>query len=310
MSNRNTLLISAKLISFIAAMGLILPTGEAAKAATLRALNEGSIINVFEECLNDGGALDPGKKPRPKPSDDAPWDHSQDSPNDGVDGDIIGGKDNRYELYGMSVKETVDSILVVLNGNMPLTGVEGTDADDGNTGWGDLFINLTDQDFTTASDAGDLFAVRFSPNSDSGAPEVGLYANVTAKSVTKENNGFGSIEAYNKAVVTRDCIPGLCEPSFGDLPATTTYFDQGQSLNSIASGEFIADIIYLSDSDLITAGYDLNQFDGNHNIAFKFDKSGICERDYCESVPEPGTVFGLATVGFMFASQIRKRRRI
>lgn len=310
MSNRNTLLIGTKLISLTAAIGLIFTTGEAAQAATLRALNEGSTINVFEECLNDGGALVPDKKPRPKPSDDAPWDHSQDSPNDGVDGDIIGGKDNRYELYGMSVKETVDSILVVLNGNMPLTGVEGTDADDGNTGWGDLFINLTDQDFTTASDAGDLFAVRFSPNSDSGAPKVGLYANVTAKSVTGENNGFGSITAYNNAVVTRDCIPGLCEPSFGDLPATTTYFDQAQSLNSIASGEFIADIMYLSDSDLITAGYDLNQFDGNHNIAFKFDKSGICERDYCESVPEPGTVFGLVTIGFMFANQIRKRRRM
>jgi len=306
MSNRNTVLISAKLISLIAAMGLILPPGEAAQAATLRALNEGDTANVSAECLNDGNAIVIGENPQ----DDYDWQHSQDSPNDGVDGDIVGGADNRYELYGMSIKETVDSILVVLNGNMPLTGVDGTGADDANTGWGDLFINLTDQDFTTASDAGDLFAVRFSPNSDSGAPEVGLYANVTAKSVTGENNGFGSIEAYNNAVVTRDCIPGLCEPSFGDLPATTTYFDQGQSLNSIASGEFIADIIYLSDSDLITAGYDLNQFDGNHNIAFKFDKSGICERDYCESVPEPGTVFGLATIGVIFATQIRKRRRI
>jgi len=306
MSNRNTVLIGTKLISLTAAIGLIFTTGGAAKAATLRALNEGDILNVSAECLNDGGAIVIGENPK----DDYDWQNSEDSPNDGVDGDIVGGKDNRYELYGMSVKETVDSILVVLNGNMPLTGVEGTDADDENTGWGDLFINLTDQDFTTASDAGDLFAVRFSPNNDSGVPEVGLYANVTAKSVTGENNGFGSIEAYNKAVITRNCIPGLCEPSFGDLPATTTYFDQSQSLNSIASGEFIADIIYLSDSDLITAGYDLNQFDGNHNIAFKFDKSGICERDYCESVPEPGTVFGLATVCFIFASQLRKRHRM
>ncbi|MFP5273159.1 PEP-CTERM sorting domain-containing protein [Coleofasciculus sp.] len=306
MSNSNTPLLATKLISLTAALGLIVTTGEAAKAATLRALNEGDILNVSAECLNDGGALVIEENPK----DDYDWQNSEDSPNDGVDGDIIGGKDNRYELYGMSVKETVDSIFVVLNGNMPLTGVEGTGADDRNTGWGDLFINLTDQDFTTASEVGDLFAVRFSPNSDSGAPKVGLYANVTAKSVTKENNGFGSLEAYNNAVVTRNCIPGLCEPSFGDLPATTTYFDQGQSLNSIASGEFIADIIYLSDSDLITAGYDLDKFDGNYNIGFKFDKSGICERDYCESVPEPSTVFGLATVGLIFSSQIRKRRRM
>ncbi|MEQ8960391.1 MAG: hypothetical protein RLP02_21115, partial [Coleofasciculus sp. C2-GNP5-27] len=68
MSNRNTLLIGTKLISLTAAIGLIFTTGEAAQAATLRALNEGSTINVFEECLNDGGALVPDKKPRPKPS--------------------------------------------------------------------------------------------------------------------------------------------------------------------------------------------------------------------------------------------------
>ncbi|WP_446368979.1 PEP-CTERM sorting domain-containing protein [Coleofasciculus sp. G3-WIS-01] len=36
-----------------------------------------------------------------------------------------------------------------------------------------------------------------------------------------------------------------------------------------------------------------------HTIAFKFNKSGICDRGYCTSVPEPSAGMGLAALGLM-----------
>jgi len=52
----------------------------------------------------------------------------------------------------------------------------------------------------------------------------------------------------------------------------------------------------------------LNRFDGEHTIAFKFDKSGICDRGYCTSVPEPSAGLGLAALGLMIGvNQLRKR---
>ncbi|MFP5274797.1 PEP-CTERM sorting domain-containing protein [Coleofasciculus sp.] len=57
--------------------------------------------------------------------------------------------------------------------------------------------------------------------------------------------------------------------------------------------------MYLSESELLDAGYDLNRFDGEHTIAFKFAKSGICDRGYCTSVPEPSAGVGLVALGLI-----------
>jgi hypothetical protein len=51
-----------------------------------------------------------------------------------------------------------------------------------------------------------------------------------------------------------DWLAGL-----GYLPADTSYFDQSQSLNTMGSGEFLTSLMYLSESELLDAGYDLNR---------------------------------------------------
>jgi hypothetical protein len=279
-----------KLVTFTTALGLIFTTGEAAKAATLTALNEGTVVDTFTECINDGIALMVGKNP----ADEHGWQYAIDSFNDGVSGTQIGG--NVYEIYNLALRETSDSIWVAINGNLPLTGTDAVGAEDGNIGWGDLFFNFSSKDFTTASNEGSLFAVRYAGTNDSLAPKIGLYGNVTATST----------QAYNQRV-TNYCQEPACGPSLGDLAADTSYFDQTQSLNAIASGKFLTSIMYLSDAELLKAGYDLNRFGGQHTIAFKFNKSGICESGYCKSVPEPSGVLGLAAVGLIFGgSKLRK----
>jgi hypothetical protein len=290
-----------KLVTFTTALGLIFATGEAAKAATLTALNQGTVVDTFTECINDGIALMIGKNP----ADEHGWQYAIDSFNDGVSGTQIGG--NVYEIYSLALRETSDSLWVVINGNLPLTGTDAVGAEDGNIGWGDLFFNFSGKDFTTASKEGSLFAVRYAGTNDSFVPEIGLYGNVTATSTTAINSGFSSIKAYNQRVTNYCQEPG-CGPSLGDLAADASYFDQTQSLNAIASGKFLTSIMYLSDAELLKAGYDLNRFGGQHTIAFKFNKSGICESGYCKSVPEPSGVLGLAAVGLIFGgSKLRKR---
>lgn len=293
---------TAQFIIITTTLGVILTTTKPVKAATFTALNEGTVANTFTECVNDGIALQVGKNP----INDQGWQYAVDSFNDGVDGFQVGGAGNGYEIYSLALKETKDSIVVVINGNMPLTGIDGTSADDGNIGWGDLFFNFTDKDFTTANNQGDLFGVRFAESNDSLVPNLGLYSNVTAISTTDINSGFDSLEDYNLRV--NDACQGAgCAPSLGDLAADTSYFDQSQSLNTMGLGEFLTNIMYLSESELLDAGYDLNRFDGEHTIAFKFAKSGICDRGYCTSVPEPSAGVGLAALGLMVGfNSIRK----
>lgn len=298
--------ISTKLIPFAAAFSLLFATGKPANAATFTALNPGNVVDTFTECINDGIALMVGQTP----ANEHGWQYAVDSPNDGVNGLNIGG--NVYEIYSLALRETKDSIWVAINANLPLTGTDAPSAEDGNIGWGDLFLNLTGKDFTTASNEGSLFAVRYAGTNDSSAPTIGFFGDVTATSTTNINSGFNSIQAYNQRVINYGCQGSDCGPSFGDLPADTSYFDQTQSLNAIASGQFITGITYLSTSDLSNAGYDLNRFSGQHTIAFKFDKSAICERGYCqetsESVPEPSGVMGLIVVGLAVATRKMHQR--
>jgi len=288
----------------------LLGLAQPAQAEALTALTPGIVINTFTECINDGVALVTGQNP----VDQQGWQYAIDSANDGVDGLQVGG--NAYEIYNLALKETADDILVAINANMPLTGVNGTPADDGNIGWGDLFFNFSGQDFSSASNAGDLFGVRFAGTNDSLVPDIGLYGDVTATSTTAENSGFASIDAYNQHVATYGCTGVDCDPSLGDLAANDTYFNQNDSLNAIASGTYLTGISFLSDAELGAAGYALNQFAGEHTIAFRFSKSSICDRGFCQtneitkSVPEPSGIVSLGIIGLAITTRLRQRRRV
>lgn len=282
------------------AFGLLVAFAQAASAAPTKLMTDGVVSNVFLECLNDGTATVYNQSK----VDEKGWLYTSDSSKDGVDGYNIGG--NKYEIYGSAIKETKDSIFVVLNSNMLLAGHNGTAARDGNIGWGDWFLNLSGTNFTTANANKNLFAVRFAGTNDSGATQVGLYGGVQAKSVTGENSGFGSLTAYQSHV---NQYAGSSAANLGDLAMNTSYFDQSKSLNSIASGTFLSNISYLNMDQLKAAGYNSSQFSGSQTIAFQFDKAAVCQAGgNCQDVPEPTTLLG-ASIALFGMKKFGKRSR-
>ncbi|MFB2836286.1 XDD3 family exosortase-dependent surface protein [Floridanema evergladense] len=275
---------STLLKTFVATVGVISVTGQAANAGVLR---NGTTINTFMECINDGIALVVGSSPAQNG-----WYYATDSSNDGSGGSV-------YEIYGMGIKETESSIMVALRANMPLTGNDTGGPADGNIGWGDMFFNFSGLNFMDAMNQGQMFGVRFAGTNDSRVSQVGLYSGVTATSVTAENSGYGSIDGYNSSMGSN--------ASLGDLARDTNYFDRTRSLNAIASGTFITGLNFLTTTQLTTAGFDLNRFAGSQTIAFSIDKSSLPGA----SVPEPSAILGLTAIGAsIFASKLGKRRAI
>lgn len=283
----NLLKLTATTVSIISA------TAVGANAAVL---SPGTTINTFLECLNDGIGLVVGSSAAQNG-----WYYATDASNDSTSS--TGGTE--FEIYGMGIKETQDSILVTLKTNASIAGVARPTnrVADGNIGWGDMFFNFSGLDFMTAMNQGKLFGVKFAGTNDSPVANVGLYSGVTAVSVTGQNNGWASINAYNNYVGSK--------ASLGDLSATTNYFDKTKSLTSIASGTYLSGITFLNDQDLVAAGYNLNKFAGSQTIAFKLDKSKLPGAEPAPkpaSVPEPTSMAGLAVVGLAFASsKLRKQ---
>lgn len=280
--------------------GMLFAFAQTAKADEVKVMTNGVVSNVFLECINDGTATvyDQAKV------DKKGWLYTADSSRDGVNGSNIGG--NKYEIYGSAIKETKDSILVVLNSNMSIAGNSDSAARDGNIGWGDWFLNLSGKNFTTASNTGNLFAVRFAGTNDSGVSKVGLYGGVQAMSVTGVNSGFGSLSSYQNHV--KKYAGSSSVANLGDLAINTSYFDQSKSLNAIASGKYLSDISYLNLDQLKATGYNANQFAGSQTIAFQFNKAAICQAGgNCQSVPEPTTLLGASIA--LFGMKLAKRSR-
>lgn len=273
-------------------LGIAAITSSPAQAFKYTAFTENAIFNVFEECINDGVVII-GEEVKQHTGE---WKYAADSVTDGVGGP-------GYEIHSLAVRETDDSIWVALDANMPITGLFADGADDDNIAWGDLFLNFSGQDFTTAAAAGDLFGIRFAGTNDSPVPQVGLYSQVNPISTTSINNGFSSIDAYNQRAIN---------PDFGDLPANTDYFDRTQSLNAIGSGTYLSSIMYLTEAELAAAGYDANRYAGSQTIAFKFDKNAICESEsgYCDKVPEPTSALALLAITAASAFGLHRRRNL
>ncbi|MFB2897858.1 XDD3 family exosortase-dependent surface protein [Aerosakkonemataceae cyanobacterium BLCC-F50] len=250
------------------------------------------------------------------------WNYGIDAFNDGSGG-------SSYEIKGMAVKETADSIFVALTGGMPLTGVAQSGAADGNIGWGDLFFNFSGQNFQTASNTNSLFGIRFAGTNDSNAATTGVYSNVSAMSVTGVNHGYSSLKQYY------DYGWGKTNTQGTDLPtaqAAYNYFGQTTPiLNVIGSGTKVGDITMLTASQLTAAGLNFANFSaaGTETIGFQFSRSllgsgsylanvfvecgndGVALAGNLAQVPEPSGIVGLALVGLTAAgSMLRKRRSV
>ncbi|MFB2833187.1 XDD3 family exosortase-dependent surface protein [Floridanema evergladense] len=250
------------------------------------------------------------------------WNYGIDALNDGSGG-------SSFEIKGMAIKETADSIFVALTGGMPLTGVTNGGAADGNIGWGDLFFNFSGQNFQTASNTNSLFGIRFAGANDSLAASTGVYSNVKAASVTGVNHGYNSLNQYYNSGFNRTNTQGT---DLSTAQAAYNYFGQTTPiLNVISSGTKVGDITMLTASQLTAAGLNFGHFSaaGTQMIGFQFNRSLLASGSYLANVfvecgndgvalagnlaqvPEPSAIVGLTLVGLSAAgSMLRKRRSV
>ncbi|MDY6782097.1 MAG: XDD3 family exosortase-dependent surface protein [Cyanobacteriota bacterium] len=203
--------------------------------------------------------------------------------NYGIDavGDGSGG--SKYDIKGLAVKQTADSIFVGLTGGSPITGASERSAADGNVGFGDLFFNFSGKDFQTAEQDGDIFGIRFAGTNDSGASQVGLYSNVSTKSVTSTNAGYDNLKryydkGYGKANTMGTDIATESEAYtylYGADAGANPTNNNTTVTNVIDSGNFLGGINLLDGNQLASAGLDFGHFNasGSHTFGFQFDKS-------------------------------------
>jgi hypothetical protein len=248
--------------------------------------------------------------------------------NYGIDafGDGSGGAS--YDIKGIAIKETDDSIFVALTGGTPLTGVAERTAADGNIGWGDLFFNFSGTNFQTASSTNSLFGIRFAGTNDSNVATTGVYKNVSAMSVTGVNSGYNSLNHYYNSGYDKANTLGT---DMATKQAAYNYFGQTTPiLNVIGSGTKVGDITMLTATQLLTAGLNFGHFGaaGTQTIGFQFSRSLLDSGDFLAnvflecgndgvalagnltSVPEPSSMIGLALVGLSAAGSMLRKRRL
>ncbi|MEO1593438.1 MAG: XDD3 family exosortase-dependent surface protein [Cyanobacteria bacterium J06632_22] len=255
------------------------------------------------------------------------WNYSIDAFDDGSGG-------SAYEIKGLAVKETTDSVLFSLTGGAALTGVPADGPTDGNIGWADMMLNFSGDDYNTAADNGDLFGIRFAATNDSGVDQVGLYKVDSAIAVYADNNGYDSLKSYYDA--------GFGRPNtMGDIAteqAAFDYFGETSSIRSnIGSGTYLGGITFLTDEEAAAAGLDFANFDAvsPETHTFKVDRDLLPSANFLISVflecindgialrsnrtavnrsavnradvPEPSAVGGLALVGLLVFKGLRRR---
>jgi hypothetical protein len=262
------------------------------------------------------------------------WDYAIGGSGNGTGGAI-------FDYKGIALKETEDTLFVALNTNMTLAGGLWTSGGVTKTiNYGDLFFNFSGKNFKEASDQGLLSAVHFATQgSDSSVTQVGLYSNVKAKSVARENFGWNNVTDWSKAVKGNN--------SYGDMTSSDAYFAgqqtgsgltvngkaQGAILNSIASGNKVGDIMMMDSSQLTSAGLNFGKFgaaaNGTQTLGFSFKKTkdfkvgsnfvanlfAECGNDGLaiksaitkRKVPEPATMGALGLVGGL--AMLRRRRQ-
>ncbi len=249
------------------------------------------------------------------------WDYAKSGIGNGTGGSV-------FDYRGLAVKESADSITIAINSGMDLNGQSwngshGTEI----INHGDLFFNFTGKSFKAASDAGELMAVNFArAGAQTGAASTGVYANVSAKSVSRYNYGWHNTNSWKSAVNGNN--------SYGDLTSDNAYFAGQQTgrnaiLNSINAGNKVGDIMMLSDAQLTAAGLKFGNFgiNGTKTIGFTFQKTpGFkigsfvanlfmeCGNDgaaitskLTRKTPEPAFMSGMAVVGGL--GLLRRRRR-
>lgn len=193
------------------------------------------------------------------------WNYTFDTYNDSTGFNREGN--GAFEIYGAAYKVAGNTGYFAINSNVNLTtGVYSNIASDRRIDFGDMLLNFTGKSLADAN--GELFGIRFAPGNDSLAPTLGVYRDVTARSVTGENSGYGSLMSYNLAVLSYGVTP-----SIGALLYDDDYLDpQKSTLNSIKDGTKIGEINLIYDVDNLDLEFDFfGTKIGTHTFAFSFD---------------------------------------
>ena len=225
----------------------------------------GGILNFSWECLNDTSMLI-------ITPNGFQWQYAADSNKDGTSPNGLGAN-SPYEIYGIALKETNDSIFVVIKSNLPLAGSASGSALNGSIAYGDLFFNFSGKDFATAAASKELYAVRFVSTNDSGVTSLGLYKDVVPKAVGLLNQGFGTLQNYENSATGAGAVI-----TYGDFPQNQTYYAKTLGLNVISEGTYLGPIQFLTANDLLVEGYNMNAFGGLVTVAFKFSKNLIIDQ--------------------------------
>ncbi len=199
-----------------------------------------------------------------------------------------------YEIGGLAFKDDVDtdSLWFAISGNLPIYGdnIGATQlcpagdsrcypVPDANIGWGDLVLDFSGLgNLKAASDARQLYAIRFSPTNDSGAPFLGVYRDVQLASVGPENAGYPTLANNNNML---RILTGGRTASMGDLAWNDPYYNPyttsvpfnntaNHMPNVIGSGTKVAEVTLLGRSDLEKAGLDSSFLPSGTNNIFGF----------------------------------------
>ena len=247
------------------------------------------------------------------------WNYGIDAIGDGssADGNYFG----TYDLKGLAIKETDDSIFVAINANMGIEGSYYGGAEDRNIGYGDLFFNFTGDDFQTANKNGNLLGIRFADSNDSGVSETGVYSNVTAKSVTRSNSGYRHLKQYYRAGFYKENTMGT---DYATKEVAMSEFGERDSIkNVIKSGTYLGNINLISQEEMTGEGLDFDHFgaNGSETIGFSFSRAftptaqyvaslflecgndGVALNGETQDVPESSMISGFALIGIMLGAR-------
>lgn len=250
------------------------------------------------------------------------WYYTVDSFNDSMTGNIVGN--TKYEIFSVAMKQTGNEVIMAINTHFGINGSSSQYANDGHVSWGDLLFNFTGQSLDTASNASQLFGVRFASNNESGVPELGVYSNVKAKAIANDNGLLLSdLNAYNSWISSHGGTPDI-----GDLSAYDPYFNPNHHIqNVIESGTKIGNVNILSDPSNL--GLDFAHFGatGTQTLAISFDRDLLPDGNFlahwgpeCDNdviaiageltpVPEPSTALALGAFSLLLGmTKIRRRQ--
>jgi hypothetical protein len=248
------------------------------------------------------------------------------------------------EIYGIALRDDplTNLVWVAINANLPVTGetvgdsmtveypqaavqaglirtnpLTFTEIGGGNIGWGDMFFDFSGKEnFQQAQGNANFFAVRFSPNNESGVAP-GVYSGVVGKNIagrnpsnnnTISNAGFQNLYQHNTWLNALD--PQNRDAWMGDLAWNNPYFNPytqpgnwstGANLmpNVISSGNRVGDVTIRNQAELVAQGFDLNTFfkQGSQVFGFSFEKPLGFVGDYFATLLEECLNDGVSLLG-------------